>query len=242
MPDARRHRGAHPEDHVRFAPASRDPLRAAVAELSWLLTRGYADPSALKLVGDRHSLDQRQRAAVLRCACADAQLAGRAARELAAPAVRGRVLVVDGFNLLTTIEAALGGAVVLRGRDGCLRDLLGIHGSYRRVAETGPALAAIGAACVALGIGPLHWLLDQPVSNSGRLAAILRETATRHAWPWQVELCASPDQRLKRTDDVVVTADSAVLDRCGAWFNLAARVLARLDPPPWLLDLGDASV
>src|SRR5688500_10446127 len=53
MPDHRSHRGPHPEDAGLFAPAVHPTLRSAVADLSWLLTRGYADPSALKLVGDR---------------------------------------------------------------------------------------------------------------------------------------------------------------------------------------------
>jgi hypothetical protein len=238
VPDAQRHRGAHPEDQARFAPSALPSLRAAVAEFSWLLTRGYAERSGLKLVGDRHALDQRQRAAVSRCSCADDQLQRRRTRQLPAEAARGRTLAVDGFNLLTTVEAALGGAVVLRGRDRCLRDLLGIHGSYRRVAETGPALAAVGAACAALEVARLEWLLDQPVSNSGRLATLLRDTAERHAWPWQVELCPSPDRRLKASTQVVVTADSAILDRCGAWFDLASDVIGRHVPAAWLLELG----
>ena len=35
--------------------------------------------------------------------------------------------------------------------------------------------------------------------------------------------------------DIVVTADSAVLDHAGVWLNLAALALAA--EPPWLLDL-----
>ena len=52
----------------------------------------------------------------------------------------GNELVIDGFNILTTIEAALGGAVVIVCRDTTCRDIAGIHGGYRRVAETEPAL------------------------------------------------------------------------------------------------------
>ena len=34
-----------------------------MSDLSWLLEKGYADRSALKLVGDRYRLRQRQRTA-----------------------------------------------------------------------------------------------------------------------------------------------------------------------------------
>ncbi len=45
----RPHRGAHPADEHLFAPAEWPRMQAAVVELSWLLTRGDAMTSALKL-------------------------------------------------------------------------------------------------------------------------------------------------------------------------------------------------
>ncbi len=41
MPDSRRNRGPGPEDEVLFSPENVQRMRQAVAELSWLLTRGY---------------------------------------------------------------------------------------------------------------------------------------------------------------------------------------------------------
>ena len=38
--------------------------------------------------------------------------------------------------MLTTIEAALAGGVILAARDGAYRDMASMHGSYRKVAET----------------------------------------------------------------------------------------------------------
>ena len=63
MPDRRKHRGPHPEDARLFAPEVWPLLREATADLCWLLSRGYADKSALRLVGDRYELVARQRAA-----------------------------------------------------------------------------------------------------------------------------------------------------------------------------------
>src|SRR5688572_9308534 len=87
VPDERRHRGAHPEDPDLFGPAWHGPLRDAVADFSWLLSKDYASPSALKVVGDRYNLSARQRTAVMRSACSDAQLAARRSRQLGPAAV-----------------------------------------------------------------------------------------------------------------------------------------------------------
>jgi hypothetical protein len=140
MPDTRKHRGPGPQDAIWFGADARAGLRAAVADLSWLLSRGYAEPSALSLVGNRCQLVERQRVAVLRSACSDASLAGRRSRELDLQSIRGRPLRIDGFNLVVTLESALGGGVVIVGRDGCYRDMASVHGTYRRVQETRPAL------------------------------------------------------------------------------------------------------
>ena len=110
----------------------------AVADLSWLLSRGYAVVSALKLAGDRWRLTERQRQAVRRAACSDQARERRRAHQVAPADLSGQVLLIDGFNVLTTIEAALGGAVVLVCRDQTCRDIAGLHGSYRKVAETEP--------------------------------------------------------------------------------------------------------
>src|SRR5262252_7862615 len=82
-PDIRKHRGAHPEDRQLFAGDQCVRLRAAVCELSWLLTRDYSIKSALKLVGDRHALAERQRLAVARAASSDQSQKRRRATERA---------------------------------------------------------------------------------------------------------------------------------------------------------------
>src|SRR5215213_2775070 len=140
MPDVRHHRGPHPEDRSLFGPDWEGRLRTAVSDLSWLLSRDYASPSALKVVGDRYGLTARQRTAVMRCACTDEARAGRLAREVSVAALAGRRLWIDGYNVLTTVEAALAGGVVIVGRDGAWRDMASMHGTWRRVEETGPAI------------------------------------------------------------------------------------------------------
>ena len=160
-------------------------LREAVTDLSWLLTRRYADKSALKIVGDHFGLTERQRTAVRRCSCADEALARRRTRQLNRDDLLGRVLLVDGYNVLTTIEAALSGGVILKGRDGCLRDMASMHGTYRKVQETVPAISLLGEVLEEIGIEQCTWYLDSPVSNSGRLKTVIYQVATRCGWNWQ---------------------------------------------------------
>jgi hypothetical protein len=241
MPDHRAHRGPHPDDAALFAPDAIPRLRSAVSDLSWLLSRGYADPSAQKVVGDRYNLTIRQRTAVMRCACTDEARDRRLAHRAAADELRERPLLLDGYNVLTTVEAALAGGVILVGRDTAVRDVASMHGTWRKEEETIRAMELIGDVAAAdLGVTRLEWLLDSPVSNSGRLKTMLLETAKAHGWDWDVQLVTNPDPILAAAPEgtIIATADSVILDRCRRWFPLGGEVVRTRVPSAWVIDLG----
>lgn len=242
MPDTRKHRGPHPADADLFRQEMQPIVRQAVSHLAWLLTRGYPDGAALKLVGDRFGLSQRQRIAVQRSSCSDQARDRRSRHCVPDDKLAGQSLWIDGFNLITTIEAALSGGVILHGRDGCCRDMASMHGNYRKVEETGPALEKIGETIADCRVTHCHWYLDRPVSNSGRLCTLIRETAVRHGWNWSVELVPDPDRLLCKSHEIVVTADSAILDTCLHWCNLACLVIRKQIPAATILQLDDLPV
>jgi hypothetical protein len=237
VPDKRAHRGPDPRDDEAFGRPTWPALRGAVADLSWLFSRGYATVSALKLVGDRWSLTERQRQAVRRSACSDEARERRTAHHVAADSVAGKVLVIDGFNVLTTVEAALGAAVVLICRDTTCRDIAGIHGNYRKVAETLPALEKLVTVLATLGVRQTRWLFDRPVSNSGRVRSLMLNMAAERSLDWSVELVDDPDPLLSRSDEIVATSDSAILDAGPPWFNLARLTIETTCPEANVVDL-----
>ncbi len=226
MPDQRQHRGPNPRDAEAFAPEMLPRLRAACADLCWLLTRGYAEKSAGTLVGDRYALTERQRIAVRRCACSDEQLHDRQRRQVIDFAqLTGAILEIDGYNVLTTVEAALAGGVVLIGRDGSYRDMASMHGNFKKVAETPKAITLIGQTLARCQLQSAIWYLDSPVSNSARLKQLLLEIAAENQWPWQVELVPDPDRILAVSPAIIASADSAILDRAPRWLSLARAIV-----------------
>jgi hypothetical protein len=241
MPDPappRHHRGQHPQDARLFLePGQVAALRMAAQELAWLLERGYAMDATLALVGDRHALRKRQRMALLRSVSAPSLAAARRARRVAPAAVRGREVWVDGLNQLITVEVACAGGIVLRANDGALRDLASVHGTYRLVRETPRAAEALGAWLAGAGAGPVTWLLDAPVSNTGRMAALLRELAARRGWDWTVTLVPSADPVLRRGEALVASSDSGVLDAGVAWLDLAGAAVAASVPGANVLEV-----
>ncbi|HEY8377425.1 MAG TPA: DUF434 domain-containing protein [Nannocystis sp.] len=250
MTELRRRARATGDDRL-FGPEARPALRAAVVDLSYLLTRGYSSDAALKLVGDRHGLTARQRTAVLRCACSDEARARRQGTRVELADLAGADLAIDGLNALITVESALAHGVVLRGRDGALRDLAAVHGAYQQVLETSFAVQAIARLLhhdPARAPARVVWYLDRPVASSGRLRALLLERAAERALPWTVELVPSPDPLLAAHPGIVATTDAWILDRCARWIDLLAALLTPAPAPAdgpvlaarpdlWLIDL-----
>jgi hypothetical protein len=176
----------------------------------------------------------------MRSACSDEQLVSRNRNRIAVENLAGKSIAIDGYNVLITIEAAMSGGVILKGRDGCFRDLASVHGTYRKVTETIPAVELIGQFLKEARAGKALWLLDSPVSNSGRLKTLIGELARKNNWEWDVELVLSPDAELKRTDAVVASSDSVVLDGCGCWINLATEIISSRLSSAKVIDLSGA--
>ena len=81
------------------------------------------------------------------------------------------------------------------------------------------------------------WLLDSPVSNSARLKTLVGELANENKWNWEIELLLSPDAELIKTDLIVASSDSVILDGCRQWVNLATEIIRQKLPHAWIIDL-----
>ena len=231
-------RGYMPKDTVEFGPKAAAKLNAAAQELVFLMDRGYDPKSASTFVGNHHLLSERQRLALARMTSPHAALEERERKRLReAP----QSLVLDGFNTIITLEVALSGSLLLAGMDGTIRDLAGLRGSYRIVDKTVRAVELLLARLEALEVKEALFYLDQQVSNSGRLRALLLDKAAERGVQVRVELHPSVDGVLSRLENVVTT-DAIILDKCGSWYNLNRGIIEEAIPEAWVLRLETSSI
>ena len=168
-------------------------------------------------------------------------MAERRARRVELSELSGQRLGIDGFNCLITVEAALSGAVVLRSVDGSHRDLASVHGTYRHVSETEPALDHICDTLAQARAATITWYLDSPVSNSGRLASLMRSRFAEAGLTWEVELVKNADRSLQQARAVAASSDGWVMDSSEGWLDLAGATVLRFVPDAWVVDLGPGS-
>ncbi len=231
-----RHRNAHPDDQIFFCNQHLLLLQKAVDELCWLFNHGYSRHSSIKLVGDHHKLRQRQRVAIGRIACSEDNKNNRNNKCLKLSEIKNKHLIIDGFNLIITLESAVAGALLLQCCDGCIRDLASVHGTYRQVEETRSVIKLIGKTLAVFEPASVLWLFDKPVSNSGRLAQLVRKVAKKQHWNWQTDLLDNPDQTIKTSNKIAITSDSVILDSVEYWLNLTTYLVENCCQDAWLID------
>ena len=105
------------------------------------------------------------------------------------------------------------------------------------MAETGTAIEYIGKTLELGEPKKVIWLFDRPVSNSAKVAKLVREIATEHNWPFEAKTTDGTDSLLSKTPHTVVTCDSAILERTKSWSNLAYTTITQQISNAWIIDL-----
>jgi hypothetical protein len=237
-------RGFSPKDEKQFSEESVQLLRRAAEEVRYLLNHGYHLKPVTKFVGNHYLFSERQRLALARSIASDDQIAGRKSREirLTNPEEDSSFdgfseINIDGFNTMITLETALTGSPVFRGMDGCIRDLAGLHGTYRINEITTAAADLLLQKLESLKAEHVNIYLDAPVSNSVRLKTLLyqRLESLNCSFSLGVSVMNDVDAVLKQSGHVVST-DSVILDNCQSWINLTPDILKDSDGV-WMVDL-----
>jgi hypothetical protein len=160
---------------------------------------------------------------VLRCAASPSEISQRKPNHVSD--LKGEYIDIDGFNLVILLEAAIGGGMIFDCADGTFRDLSSIHGTYRMVEQTRDVIEWAGKWFEQQGLAGACWWLDAPVSNSGRLAAAIRDLCEVHGWKWQVEVTPYVDKELSKSPNIVVSTDKIILNKCQRWVNLGRMLI-----------------
>lgn len=227
-------RGYHEEDEQLFGPEACTALSACAKDIVYLLNRGYPYKTVLAFTGNRYRLTERQRTALMRM-CASAQHLRIRRKKQLSSLEEGCTVHIDAFNAVVLMETALSKSMILKGIDGCYRDLSGLAGTYAIIQNTDPAIDCILQKLLQHKVGLAVFWVDMPVSNSGRLKTHIAEEAERLGIPIDIRMVKDADAELKQLDHVI-SGDSEVITECISWYNLYEELVQDLKDP-WVTDL-----
>ena len=217
-------RGFMPTDTRDFGEKALPILRKAAEEIYYLLNRGYPVTSTTRFVGDRYQLSERQRLALARTISPQSSIASRKSREVTD--ISGQTLYIDGFNVLIGLEIAFSSSMLFRCMDETVRDLGGLHGTYRLIPQTDLGIRAMLDTLGKLGVGKAVIYLDKPVSNSGRLRQRINDISQELGTGFETQVLIEEQvDSILKTKPLIASADAIILDECAKWFNLARHIV-----------------
>ena len=214
-------RGYVPEDERNFAPEAIYIMQTASRHVRYLINEGYDLKQASTFVGNHFLLSERQRLAIMRSLATDEQLAVRQSLQVQISDLEGKEVWIDGFNTIITLEVILSEGILFECMDGTIRDLAALRGTYRLIPETSEAVRMMLQALQKARISKATILLDEPVSNSGRLKALIADIGEEFGFELDIQILRDVDRSLYGRENVI-TSDSVILDHCVSWVNLAA--------------------
>lgn len=220
-------RGFVPEDEKNFAPEAIERMKTASRHITYLLNEGYDLKQATVFVGNHFLLSERQRLAIMRSAASDAQISERKKKQISIEKLKGKEVWIDGFNIIISLEVLLCDSLLFACMDGTVRDLAALRGTYRLIPETAKAIELMFDVLREAGTGRMNILLDQPVSNSGRLKSCIAEIAEEKGISdLDIQILRDVDRELYQKEGVI-TSDSIILDHCLSWTNLTEEAMKR---------------
>jgi hypothetical protein len=190
----------------------REELKSAIRDYRWLLDKHYPQRSSIQLVGDRYKLTGPERSILYR-GVGDSISAinryGKITTELS-----GKTIAIDCYNVLFTLMNYLMGKPVYISDDGLVRDAGEGRGRINNKRIFDKALKLLEGFIIDHSAKEYYLLLDEPISNSGKLAVDLAEFLNTSGVRGVAETLRSPDYVLQRFKNAIIcSSDSIIIDR-----------------------------
>jgi len=202
-------------------------LSSPARDIRYLLERGYPKTSSIRFVGDHYRLNRHERHILTRVIVPPKTAVARNRKRLTPKEVSGKKVLADGYNVLIAIESTLSGHTLWLCDDGFVRDTRGVFRSHINTDITIEAVKQMCAILAKSNVSYVKVLLDSQMSQSGELAASIRQELALLSLPGEVLTSAHADFDLKHDDPeyVVTTADGVIIDAVEKVIDLPAAVI-----------------
>ena len=217
-------RGFVPEDERNFSPEAIRIMYKASRHIRYLTGEGYDLKQAVTFVGNHFLLSERQRLAIMRSIATDRQLDDRKSKQVPVIELAGKEVWIDGFNTIISLEVMLSDSLLFECMDGAVRDLAALRGTYRLIPETKEAAHVLLRRLEKAGVRKANILLDEPVSNSGRLKTLIADIGEQYSFRLDIQVQKDVDRLLYEKENVI-SSDSVILDHCRSWINLTGECM-----------------
>lgn len=211
----------------------RKELVEAIKDYKYLLNRNYSMKNSLEIVVKRYLLNSIERMILYRCVHSEDIVKQIVKKIVDSYGVKGEILLIDGFNVLITVDTAFSGGHVFLSDDSLLRD---VSKSIRKFSfnkdKHGKELELIIKEAHALQPSKIIFFYDKQVSYSGEIASLTRKIGEKMGCNIETIVSDRNDKTLITYSEkgVVSSSDIVVLLKAKKVFDLAKHIIAKWRP------------
>ena len=189
-------------------------MAEAARDIRYLLERGYKRDSSIRFAADHYGLDKNDRYILARTVFSPDSSKARKKKKLHCEELKGKTLLVDGYNVLITLESMLGGERIWIADDSFLRDIQGVFNKHSNNKLTFQAVEELLSFLLSSEVKKTDVLLDTQMKYSGELAAHIRKRMKELSMKGEARTSRHVDYDLKNCQPsyVVATADGIIID------------------------------
>lgn len=209
----------------------KDPiLKEAKKDFQYLLGRGFPRTGALEYVGNHYLLGETQRNYLNRTVFSREKIETRKNKLILLSDVKGKDVLLDGYNVLITTETMFQGAndLIVKCDDGVTRDVKAVFGKYKENETTEIALNSIISLLKLFKPKRVLFFYDSPVSLSGELARTTKEILDSCEVPGDAQTSKNVDLKLislsRELGAVVATSDGIIIDKVDSVLDIPSYV------------------
>ena len=197
---------------VRYPEMTGSDFIHACKDYAYLVNRKFPERGVLKLVGDRYRLSGDQRTVLYRGISSQQRSGIR--NSLRVSEIKGKELIIDGYNVLFTLLNYRLGKITFISTDNFLRDAGSLHGKLHDEDTFSECVSLLAAYLVIKQPCRTDIYLDSPVSHSERHAQRIREELIRNKLTGECHVIKSADWALRQIrEGVIATSDTAIIEK-----------------------------
>lgn len=221
------------EGPVDFSvPYLRTKLLKPARDIRSILRWGYPKYATIRFVADHSQLSIEERNILTRIIMPPDRVVSRINKKVACTGIENKDLLLDGYNVLLSVDSLLKKEPMWFCDDGYIRDTRYYFSKSKHAEDIEEALDAILKFISEAHAKSVIFLLDAQISRSGELAGFIRYKMKEHGIPGEARTSKTVDFELKADGRdpekslIVATSDGIVIDS----------VLQVLDIPACLME------
>ncbi|KKG12772.1 DUF434 domain-containing protein [Methanosarcina sp. 2.H.A.1B.4] len=219
-------------------PYLKEKLLKPARDIRSILRWGYPKFATIRFVSDHSQLSVKERNILTRVIMPPDKVVSRVRKKIACDGIRDKDLLLDGYNVLLSVDSLLKNEPMWFCDDGYIRDTRYYFSKARQAEDIEEALDSVLEFLSEAHPKSVTFLLDAQISRSGELAGFIRRKLKEHGISGEARTSKTADFDLKtegrnsENNLVVATSDGIVIDSVLQVIDIPACLMEKIGIEP----------